>query len=118
MMTLSTDRIAVVTAGIGMVLMLLTVVWRVNPVEGSVVPDFLTGNVFGQALLFMLLVTCMPVWIVTVFSVVALTGGSLGLPESEGVTLGNGLAIVLQGTVYFFLGRLISIIRAHFRGGE
>ena len=37
-----TDRIAVVTAGVGILLMVLTWVWRVNPVEGSVMPDFLT----------------------------------------------------------------------------
>ena len=65
-----TDRIALVTSGIGIVLMILTAVWRVNPVEGSVVPDFLTGNPFGEALLLVLIVTCMPVWIPTVFSVV------------------------------------------------
>ena len=72
-----TDWIAVVTSGIGMVLMILTAMWRVNPVEGSVVPDFLTGNPFGGALLLVLLVTCMPVWIPTVFFV-----SSAGFPES------------------------------------
>ena len=36
-----TDRIALVTSGIGIALMILTAVWRVNPVEGSVMPDFL-----------------------------------------------------------------------------
>jgi len=61
MKTFWRDRIAVVTAGIGIVLMILTVVWRVNPVEGSVMPDFLTSNPFGQTLLYLLLVTCMPV---------------------------------------------------------
>ncbi len=47
-----TDRIALVTSGIGMALMILTVVWRINPVEGSVavVPHFLEGNPFGEAL--------------------------------------------------------------------
>jgi hypothetical protein len=97
-MTLSTERVAVVTAGTGMVLMLLTVVWRVNPVEGSVMPDFLTGSVFGQAVLFVLLVTCMPVWIVAVFLLVALSW-VFGLPESVGWKLGNGAAIFLQGIV-------------------
>jgi hypothetical protein len=116
-MTLSTNRIAVVTAGIGMVLMLLTVVWRVNPVEGSVMPDFLTGNAFGQAVMFVLLVTCMPVWVVAVVSVAALSW-VFGLPESVGWILGNGAAIFLQGIVYYMLGRLISISTARFRGGE
>ena len=52
----SIDWIAVVAASIGMALMIMTAVWRVNPVEGSVVPDFLEGNPFGRALLLVLLV--------------------------------------------------------------
>jgi hypothetical protein len=98
----STDWIALVTSGIGMALMILTAVWRVNPVEGSVVPDFLTGNPFGEALLFVLLVTCMPVWIPTVFIVVQLVG------ESE-FALANTVAVIVQGLVYYMFGRLISI---------
>ena len=102
-----TDRIALVTSGIGMALMILTAVWRVNPVEGSVMPDFLTDNLFGEALLLVLIVTCMPVWIPTVFSVVTLTS-SPGFPESDGVVLGNGAAVIVQGIVYFVFGMLIS----------
>jgi hypothetical protein len=41
----------VATAGVGIALMILTLMWRVNPVEGSVMPNFLTGNLFGMALL-------------------------------------------------------------------
>ena len=104
-----------VTAGIGIVLMVLTWVWRVNPVEGSVMPDFLTSNPFGLALTFVLLGTCMPVWIVAVYSVVAL-GSVAGLPESDALPLGVGAAIILQGIVFLMLGRLISVIMAHFRG--
>ena len=55
------------TAGVGIALMILTLMWRVNPVEGSVMPNFLTGNLFGMALLMVLLVTCMPVGIVALF---------------------------------------------------
>jgi hypothetical protein len=62
------DRVAVATAGVGIALMILTLMWRVNPVEGSVMPNFLTGNLFGMALLMGLLVTCMPVGIVALFS--------------------------------------------------
>ena len=97
-----TDPIALVTSGIGMVLMILTAVWRVNPVEGSVVPDFLESNPFGIALLFVLLVTCMPVWIPTVFLAVQLVG------ESE-YALANTVAVIVQGLVYYMVGRLISI---------
>ena len=102
-----TDRIALVTSGIGIALMILTAVWRVNPVEGSVVPDFLTGNPFGEALLFVLIVTCMPVWIPTVFSVVVLAS-FVGIPESDGLVLANGAAVIVQGIVYLMIGKLIS----------
>jgi hypothetical protein len=114
MKRLLSDRVAVATAGVAIVLMILTLVWRVNPVEGSVVPDFLTENPFGLALLVVLLVTCMPVAIVAVFSGILL-GRLAGLSESEAMPVGYGLAIVVQGTVYYFLARLISIIRAHFK---
>ena len=98
----SIDWIAVVAASIGMALMIMTAVWRVNPVEGSVVPDFLEGNPFGRALLLVLLVTCMPVWIPTVFLAVQLVG------ESE-YALANTIAVIVQGLVYYMFGRLISI---------
>ena len=101
------DRIALVTSGIGMALMILTAVWRVNPVEGSVTPDFLTGNPFGEALLYLLIVTCMPVWIPTVFSVVVL-GSFVGFPESDSYVLANGAAVIVQGIVYFMFGKLLS----------
>jgi hypothetical protein len=101
-----TDRIALVTSGIGMALMILTVVWRVNPVEGSVMPDFLTGNPFGEALLLVLIVTCMPVWIPTVFSVVMLAS-FVGIAEPDALVLGNGAAVVVQGIAYFMFGTLI-----------
>ena len=102
-----TDRIALVTAGIGMALMILTAVWRVNPVEGSVTPDFLEGNPFGEALLFVLLVTCMPVWIPTVFSAVVLAS-FVGIPESDSFVMAHGAAVIVQGIVYLMFGKLIS----------
>ena len=109
-----TDRIPFVTSGIGIALMILTAVWRVNPVEGSVMPDFLTGNPFGEALLYVLIVTCMPVWIPTVFSVVVLAS-FVGIPESEGLILSNGAAVIVQGIVYFMFGKLISRWAKRFR---
>ncbi len=114
--TFWTDRTALVTSGIGMALMILTVVWRVNPVEGSVavVPDFLEGNPFGEALLLVLIVTCMPVWIPTVFSVVILAS-FVGFPESDGFALANEVAVIVQGIVYFMFGKLISGLAKRFR---
>ena len=102
-----TDRIALVTSGIGITLMILTAVWRVNPVEGSVMPDFLTSNPFGEALLYVLIVTCMPVWIPTVFSVVLLAS-FVGFPESGGFAIANTVAVIIQGIVYFMIGKLMS----------
>lgn len=109
-----TDRIALVTSGIGIALMILTAVWRVNPVEGSIMPDFLTDNPFGEALLYVLIVTCMPVWIPTVFSVVVLVS-SAGFPESDAFVLANGAAVIVQGVVYFMFGKLISRWAKRFR---
>ena len=110
----STDRIALVTSGIGIVLMILTAVWRVNPVEGSVMPDFLTGNPFGEALLIVLLVTCVPVWLPTVFSVVILFS-LVRFPESAAWVLANGTAVIVQGILYFMFGKLISGWAKRFR---
>src|SRR4030095_4128441 len=109
-----TDRIALVTSGIGIALMILTAVWRVNPVEGSVTPDFLERSPFGEALLCVLLVTCMPVWIPTVFSVVVLAS-FVGIPESDSLVLANGAAVIVQGIVYFMIGKLISGWTKRFR---
>ena len=111
-----TERIALVTSGVGMALMILTTVWRVNPVEGSVslVPESLEGNPFGEALMYVLLVTCMPVWIPTVFSVVVLAS-FVGFPESDGFVLANGAAVIVQGIVYFMFGKLISGWAKRFR---
>ena len=110
------DRIALVTSGIGMALMILTVVWNVNPVEGSVavVPHFLEGNPFGEALMLALIVTCMPVWIPTVFSVVILAA-FVGFPESDGFALGKEAAVIVQGLVYYMFGKLISGLVKRFR---
>ena len=114
MKKLSTDRIAWVTSGIGMALMILTAVWRVNPVEGSVVPDFLTANPFGEALLYVLVVTCMPVWVPAVFAGVVLAK-VVGIPESDSLGLANGAAVIVQGIVYFIFGQLISAWTRRFR---
>jgi len=108
------DRIALVTAGMGIVLMILTAVFRVNPVEGSVMPDFLTGNPFGETLLYVLIVTCMPVWIPTVFSVVVLAS-FVGVPESDSFGMSNVAAVIVQGIVYFMFGKLISHWARRFR---
>ena len=67
MNALWTNRLGLSFAAAGVVLMALTISWHVNPAEGSVVPRFLTANLAGTAALWVLLVTCMPVWVVAVW---------------------------------------------------
>lgn len=104
------DRIALAFAGTGIVLMVFTIIWRVNPVEGSVVPRFLTGSPVGEAVLWILFVTCMPVWIATVILGTAVLGSDRNLewfPHWLHV-LDVGM-ILLQGLVYFLLGKAVSL---------
>jgi hypothetical protein len=98
------DRIAIGTALVGVGLMILTILWRINPVEGSVVPRFLTSNPVGMGVIWVLLITCMPVW----SAAVSLT---MLIPLSEYMQYGVacGLMIILQCIVYFLLGKLISL---------
>jgi len=53
------DVIAIVFVIIGVILLSLTLVFRVNPVEGSVVNDAIVGTTFH----WFLLITTMPAWI-------------------------------------------------------
>jgi hypothetical protein len=98
------DRTAITVALVGMGLMILTIVWRINPAESSVMPRFLTSNPVGVAVICVLLATCMPVWI----PVVSLT---MLIPLSEHTQYGVacGVMIVLQGILYFMMGKLISL---------
>jgi hypothetical protein len=99
-----TDRIAIGTALVGIGLMVLTIFWRINPAEGSVVPKFLTSRPVGVGVMWVLLITCMPAW----FAAVSL---STLMPLSDHVQYGVacGLMIILQCIVYFLLGKLISL---------
>jgi hypothetical protein len=99
-----TNRIGLGFAAVGVVLMALTIAWHVNPAEGSVVPRFLTGNLAGMAALWVLLVTCMPVWVVAVWL-------SSLIPVSDRMQyhLACAAMLVLQAAVYFLVGKLLSI---------
>ena len=57
------DKFFWTTAAIGLVFMLFTLYFDINPVEGSVVPDYIRGTVFHIFLFF----TSMPAWIVGLF---------------------------------------------------
>ena len=99
-----TDRIAIVTALVGVGLMVLTIIWRINPAEGSVVPEFLTGNPVGRGAICALLVTCMPAWILAVTLCMLLP-----LPERIQYSLACTAMLVMQGIAYFMIGKLISL---------
>ena len=91
------DSTAIVFAMVGIVLMALTLAWRVNPAEGSVIPQFLRDNVAGQAVHLLLLVTCMPVWFAAV----------LLLPANYPASVVR--MIVLQAIVYFLIGKAVGV---------
>ena len=99
-----TDKIAITTALVGVALMGLTIIWHINPVEGSVVPQFLTGNPIGVAVIWILLATCMLVWLPTVYLVTFIP-----VAEQTQYVMACGIMILLQCMVYFMVGKLISV---------
>jgi hypothetical protein len=54
------DKLFWIAAIIGTVLMLLTLYFNINPVEGSVVPHYIQGT----GIHIFLFITCMPAWII------------------------------------------------------
>jgi len=105
-----TDRIAIVTALVGIALMVLTIIWRINPAEGSVVPKFLTGNPVGVAVIGVLLVTCMPAWILAVSLTMFVP-----LSDHRQYVLACGSMLIVQAAAYFMIGKLISVCVRRFK---
>lgn len=107
------DRIALGFAAAGVVLMVFTLAWRINPVEGSVVPDFLFNNPLGVAVFWVLFVTCMPVYIACMTLTVMLLGDPapewLGRWFPQWVLADYCLMFCLQGIVHFLFGKLVSV---------
>ena len=87
-------------------MMILTILWRVNPYEGSVVPRFLTDNLFGIAARWVLFVTSIPVWVLCV----SLCDMLLHLPEGREYIALCAAMILIQGVIYFFVGKLVSVV--------
>ncbi len=85
------DKFFWITAAIGLVLMLFTLYFDINPVEGSVVPEYIRGTVFH----IFLFVTSMPAWIAAL-----MVGGILYLPFPL-------TACILQVFFYGILGKII-----------
>ena len=106
------DRLALSTAAVGVVLMILTLVWRVNPVEGSVTADFLTRTEWGHVVIVVLLITCLPAAIVGLLIAYGL--GSvlcfvLPISEDDMWIPTCVVMIIVQAALYFGIGKLISI---------
>ncbi len=104
-----TDKVAIVSALIGIILMILTIVWHANPVEGSVMPSYLTGNILGQAVICILIATSFPAQIATYpfYMFFQMFGSTPDL-------LLIGIMILLQGVIYFMIGKLISLCMKKF----
>jgi len=92
-----TDWIAIGFTAAGIILMAFTVAWRINPVEGSVIPQFLKDNLAGEAVHLLLLITCMPVWFVAIFLI----------PDNYPACVVG--MFFLQGLVYFLIGKAVSV---------
>ena len=90
------DKYFWIAAIVGVVLMLLTLHFNINPVEGSVVPQYIQGT----GLDIFLFITCMPAWILG-YIIGYLV--SFFLPVSFPV-----MACITQ---FFFYGVLCKIIR-------
>ena len=94
------DRVAVISAIVGIVLMSLTIVWKVNLVEGSVVSPFLLNTAYGRVLHLILLITCMPVWIAVVISMARFI---------DSTALLYSVMLAVQAILFFAIGKLISL---------
>jgi len=108
MRKLQTNRVAVVTAAVGTLLMILPLVWRINPVEGSVVPTYLTSNPAGVAVVWILLVTCMPAWISGVLLAHAIP--MVNPYNRSGWIVACCLMCIVQFMLYLGLGHVCSRI--------
>jgi hypothetical protein len=101
------DWLALGFAVVGVLLMALTLTWRINPVENSVMPRFLFNNAAGLALFWVLFVTCMPAYCVALIAVVTLLGdpGPAWMPA---VPVFKIAAFVVQVVVFFLVGKAVS----------
>jgi len=105
------DKIALRFMLAGILLMIFTVLWRINPAEGSVIPHFLKQNSFGTAVIYFLLATSTPFWIcLLILSRIFLALGFRNgiLPDSTWAVA--CIMIASQAIIYFMVGKLISFL--------
>ena len=85
------DKVFWVTGIIGLALMGLTLYFNINPVEGSVVPEYIQGTVFH----IFLFITSMPAWIA-------------GLMVSSVIPIPfQVMACIIQIFLYGIIGKII-----------
>jgi hypothetical protein len=85
------DKVMWITGFIGLVLMLLTLHFDINPVEGSVVPEYIQGT----GIHIFLFVTSIPAWIAALMV-------STVIPVSFPV-----MACIMQILLYGIIGKMI-----------
>lgn len=106
------DRVPLAFAAVGAVLMTLTMLWRINPVESSVVAPFLFNSPAGQATWWVLFVTCMPVYILTML---LLTPVARFLWVPSWFPLFGIMAVIAQAIVFFLIGKGICLVARKIR---
>lgn len=92
------DRTALVVALVGTCLAVLTLVWRINPVEGSVMPRFITQAPLGWLVYAILLVSSVPTWFAVLPLALLLPTSFLPYPY-----------VLLQALVFFLTAKLIRL---------
>jgi uncharacterized membrane protein len=105
------DKTAIVTTVVGIMLLTLTIVWHVNPAEASVVPSFLLHTVSGKVIHMILLVTCMPAWFAAtlIFFPIMQCHGIYTHHEVLMTYILYILMLIIQGLLFFAIGKLISL---------
>jgi hypothetical protein len=99
------DVISCLFVIVGAALLILTLKYRVNPVEGSVVDPAVRGGALHWILLF----TTMPAWI---------AGATLGLTVFGDVAaIEIAFMFLIQTALYYFLGKIVSLAVAVIRKG-
>ena len=103
-----------------MVLMVFTIVWEVNPIEGSVTSDILKTS-WGRPIWIVLMVTCTPGLVVGYLLGAGVWFGAAFIlrvnpSEDSGMVVLCCVIVIVQGLLYFGIGKLISIFVRTLKG--
>lgn len=106
---LVSDRIAVMTSIAGVVLMALTILTHVNPVEGSVVRPRWLLSVWAAPIHLTLLGASFPVQIASAYLEHSLFRLRWTSPGGLHLAVVYGTELVLQALLYFGIGKALSL---------